>query len=563
MAKRRFARSSVRSLGVGISLRPSRLNRYREIAGLLLKYGGSEAVRRAGLEDAVDETSPRRPEVMAKAGSLAEDLERLGPTFVKLGQVLSTRHDLLPPEYVDALSRLQDRVAPFAFEDVERILVEELDLRPSKAFRSIEREPLASASLGQVHRAVMPDGRLVAVKVQRPGIRERVDSDLDALDDIADFLDRHTSIGGAYSFSDTMREFRKTLYRELDYRQEAANLTRLAENVEEFTRIVVPAPVMGYTARRVLTMDYVRGRKITKLSPLTRTELDATALADELFAAYLKQILVDGFFHADPHPGNVFMTDDGRIALLDVGMTGALTPTLRDQLLRLLLAIAEGRSEDALTILGKVGRPEAGYDEHAVGAAVADFVGEYQGRNLREIQLGRRLMDVARISGEAGLRLPPEMALLARALINLDQVGRILDPTFDPNEAIRRHAADILQRRLVSSATPGSVFANVLEARDFLVNAPGQLNRILQHIADNEVELHVHAFDEDRLLNGLHKIANRITLGLVLSALIVGAALLMRVPTPFTILGYPGIAMTFFTLAAVGGLALVVAIMRD
>jgi hypothetical protein len=148
-------------------------------------------------------------------------------------------------------------------------------------------------------------------------------------------------------------------------------------------------------------------------------------------------------------------------------------------------------------------------------------------------------------------------------LINLDQVGRILDPTFDPNEAIRRHAADILQRRLVSSATPGSVFANVLEARDFLVNAPGQLNRILQHIADNEVELHVHAFDEDRLLNGLHKIANRITLGLVLSALIVGAALLMRVPTPFTILGYPGIAMTFFTLAAVGGLALVVAIMRD
>ena len=554
---------AVRLRGVGISLRPSRLKRYREIAALLMKYGGSDVVRRAGLEDAVNGSTAQAPRQDERAEALADDLERMGPTFIKLGQVLSTRHDLLPPEYVEALSRLQDKVAPFPYEETERILDEDLKIRPSKAFRSFEREPLASASLGQVYRAVMPDGRNVAVKVQRPGIRERVDEDLDALDDIAQFLDDHTNVGGAYSFVETMQEFRKTLYRELDYRKEARNLVTLGENLAEYEHIVVPQPVMDYTTARVLTMDYVRGRKVTKLGPLRRLELDGRTLAEELFSAYLKQILADGFFHADPHPGNVFLTDDGNIALLDLGMTGTLAPSLQEQLLRLLLAISEARSDDAVALLAKIGEAPAEYDQRALRTTVSEFVEEYRGANLKQIQLGARLMDVARAAGQSGLRLPPEMALLARALINLDQVGRILDPTFDPNEAIRENAADILQRRLASSATPGSLFTNILEMKDFLVNVPGQLNRILEHVANNSVEVKVHAFDEDRLMSGIHKVANRITVGLVLSALIVGAALLMRVPTQFTVLGYPGIAMTFFVVAAIGGLALVVSILRD
>jgi predicted unusual protein kinase regulating ubiquinone biosynthesis (AarF/ABC1/UbiB family) len=292
-------------------------------------------------------------------------------------------------------------------------------------------------------------------------------------------------------------------------------------------------------------------------------ELDGRELAEQLFAAYLKQILSDGFFHADPHPGNVFLTDDGRIALLDLGMTGTLTPQMQEQLLRLLLAIAEGRSDDAVTILAKLGDVEHGFDRRSVSEAVADFVAEYRGRSLEEVRLGSRLMDVARVCGSSGLRLPREMTLLARALFNLDLVGRILDPTFDPNESIRANAADILQERLRSSASPGNVVANVLEAKDFLVNVPGQLNRILENVAANDLRVRVHAIDEERLLSGIHKVANRITVGLVLSALIVGAALLMRVPTPFTLLGYPGIAMLFFITAAVGGLALVVSILRD
>lgn len=552
---------------MGISLRPANLKRYKDIANLLLKYGGSDVLRSAGLEEAVDGRAPRDPTLEKKAegkgGALAADLERLGPTFIKLGQLLSTRNDLLPSEYTDALARLQDRVAPFPFDQVEAIIKEELGIRISKAFRELDPEPLASASLGQVHRAVLHDGRNVAVKVQRPDVRQRIAEDLDALEDIADFLDQHTKAGRTYAFRETLDEFRKTLYRELDYRQEADNLVTLSENLAEFEDIIVPRPVLGYTTGRVLTMEFIRGTKITRLSPLRRMELDGRALADELFAAYLKQILADGFFHADPHPGNVFLTDDHKIALLDLGMTGTLTPNLQEQLLRLLLAIAEGRSDDAVRILVKIGTVGDDYDERKVTQAVADFVGEYRGRTLQQIQLGRRLMEVARIAGQADLRLPPELSLLARALINLDQVGRILDPTFDPNAAIEKNAADIMQRRLLSSATPGRLFSNVLEAKDFLVNVPSQLNRILENLAANQLELKVRAFDEDRLMASIHKVANRITVGLVLSALIVGAALLMRVSTPFTILGYPGIAMIFFTAAAVGGVALVVSILRD
>ena len=548
---------------MGISLKPSRLKRYGEIAGLLLKYGGDDAVRHAGLEDALPSGDGQDRHARARAESLADDLERLGPTFVKLGQVLSTRHDLLPAEYTEALARLQDRVEPFPMEQVEVIVREELGLRVSKAFAEFDPKPIASASLGQVHRAVMRDGRVVAVKVQRPNIRRRIDGDLDALEDIASFLDQHTDAGRAYSFTDTLDEFRKSLYRELDYRLEGSNLVTIGHNLEEFERIVIPQPITDYTTQRVLTMDFIHGRKITALSPLTRLELDGAALADELFRAYLKQILIDGFFHADPHPGNVFLTDDRRLALIDLGMTATLTPSLQEDLLRLVLAIAEGRTDDAVEVVVKIGRRLPRYDEQKLTSRLSDLITEYSSQNIGQVQIGRRLMEVGGLSVEAGIRLPSEMTMLGRALINLDHVGRTLDPTFDPNAAIRTNAADLMQRRLMKSATPGSVFASMLEAKDFAVKVPGQVNRILEHLAGGQLQLKVNAFDEDRLMSGIHKVANRITAGLVLSALIIGAALLMRVQTSFTILGYPGIAMVFFTMAAIGGFGLVIAILRD
>ncbi|HEV2707021.1 MAG TPA: AarF/UbiB family protein, partial [Pyrinomonadaceae bacterium] len=250
---------------MGISLKTEHLKRYKDIAWLFMKYGRGDLVKHAGLEEAIEGTETLNPEVPAKAEELANDLERMGPTFIKLAQLLSTRSDLLPMPYLEALSRLQDSVEPFSFGEVEEIVASELGVRISKAFSEFVAVPLAAASLGQVHRATMRDGRPVVVKVQRPHIREQIVKDLEAMQEIAEFLDRHTEIGRRYEFQPMLDEFRKSLLRELDYRQEARNLVTFAENLREFENIIVPQPVDDYTTSRVLTMDYVRGRKITDL----------------------------------------------------------------------------------------------------------------------------------------------------------------------------------------------------------------------------------------------------------------------------------------------------------
>ncbi|HLB85933.1 MAG TPA: AarF/ABC1/UbiB kinase family protein, partial [Steroidobacteraceae bacterium] len=334
---------------MSLSLHPERLKRYKDVARLLFKYGRSDLVRRAGLDEALaGETLT--PEADAKPEELATDLERLGPAFIKLGQLLSTRADLLPSPYLDALGRLQDRIEPFSFAEVERVIHEDLGVRISKAFAAFDAEPMAAASLGQVHRAALRDGRRVAVKVQRPNIRDGLAADLATMEDIAGFLDQHTTAGQQFEFVQMVAEFRRTLAQELDYQREAHNLVRIAANLSSFRRIVVPAPVEDYTSARVLTMEFIQGQKITTITPLLRQDFDAIGLARELFRAYLHQIIVDGFFHADPHPGNVLLTEDRRIALIDLGMVSRLSPSRQDQLLKLLLAVSETNGDRAAAL---------------------------------------------------------------------------------------------------------------------------------------------------------------------------------------------------------------------
>ncbi len=547
---------------MGISIKPEHLKRYRDIALLIARYGRPGLVKEAGLEAAgVDVT--RNGHAEADAESLAADLEKLGPTFIKLGQVLSTRYDLLPAVYVDALARLQDHVAPFPFEEVERTVNSELGIRMSKAFSEFDRRPLAAASLGQVHRARLRDGRRVAVKVQRPHIRETIADDLDALDQIASWLDEHTDFGRERRLKGMLDEFRKSVMRELDYRREAQNLITLRTNLESFELILVPRPVDDFTTGRVLTMDYVDGTKITTLSPVVRLELPAAEMADELFKAYLKQILVDGFFHADPHPGNVFVTRDHRLALLDLGMVAFIPPQMQSALTQLVLAISEGRSDDVAGYALEVSQRTAAFDEHGFARAVTDLVALEQNPALGNIEVGKIVLAVLNASGRYGVMLPPELGMLGRALLNLDQVGKVLDPDFDPNRAVREHAAEIIRQRLMQSVSPGRLFQNVIEVKDFAERLPGRVNRILESLASNELQIRVVAFDEDKLLSGFHKIANRITIGIVIAALVIGAAMLMRVSTRFQILGYPGVAMICFFLAAMGGLLLMLQILRD
>ena len=544
-----------------LSLKPTHLKRYKDIAVLLVKYGSGDLARRLDLEgDLPAATEGAEPPATAKAEELARDLERLGPTFVKVGQLLSTRADLLPVAYLEALARLQDDVEPFSFAEVERIVSEELGVRISKAFADFEATPLAAASLGQVHRATLRDGRTVAVKVQRPGIREQIVEDLESFAEIAGVLDRHSEAGKLYQFERMVEEFRKSLLRELDYRQEAQNLLALRENLSEFPRIVVPGPVEDYTTSRVLTMEFVFGSKITALSPLSRMEFDGAALADELHSAYLKQILIDGFFHADPHPGNVFLTDDKRLALLDLGMVGRISPSMQEDLLKLLLAISDGRGDEAADRAAEIGEKLDTFDEAEFRRQVSELVGLYQNATVEHIQIGKVVMEVSRVAGTSGIRLPPELTMLGKTLLHLDEIGRALDPEFDPNASVRRNAAELLQKRMRKSASPSNLYASLLEAKDFFEKLPGRVNKVLDILSNNELRLNVDAIDERLLIDGLHKIANRIALGLVLAALIVGAAVLMQVPTRFQLFGYPGLAILLFLAAALGGVALVVSI---
>jgi predicted unusual protein kinase regulating ubiquinone biosynthesis (AarF/ABC1/UbiB family) len=546
---------------MAISLNPKHLNRYRQIAWLFVKYGRSDLVKQSGLEETLDAEQKATPKEEAKASELADDLEKLGPTFVKLGQLLSTRVEMMPQAYLEALARLQDKVEPFSFGEVEQIVTSELGVRLSKAFSEFDNEPMAAASLGQVHKARLRNGRQVAVKVQRPGIRDRMIEDLEALEEIAEFMDGHTEIGKRYEFTEMLDQFRKSLLRELDYRQEAGNLTTLRDQLQEFESIVVPEPISDYSTSRVLTMEYIHGKKVTDLSPLGRMEFDGNALAEEVFRAYLEQILVNGFFHADPHPGNVFLTDDYRIALIDLGMVGRIMPGLQEQLLQLLLAIAEGRGDDAADIAMKIGDKKDNFDEVQFRRAISEIVMKQQGANVENMQVGRLVLEVTQASGENNIRVPSELTMLGKTLMNLDQVGRTIAPEFDPNASIRRNAAQIMQQRLVKSLSPGNLFSGVLELKDLLQRLPTRINKILDAIADNKLKVEVDAIDEKTLILGFQKVANRITTGLIIAALIVGAALLMRVDTTFRIWGYPGLAIIFFLAAAGSGVVLLVNIL--
>jgi predicted unusual protein kinase regulating ubiquinone biosynthesis (AarF/ABC1/UbiB family) len=525
-----------------------------------MKYGRSDLVKQAGLEDQLELDEHALAETAPKAEELASDLEKLGPTFIKLGQLLSTRADLLPTPYLEALSRLQDRIEPFPYEEVDRIVSGELGVRISKAFTDFDPEPLAAASLAQVHLAHMRDGRAVVVKVQRPNIREQIVEDLEALAGIAEFLDAHTDLGKRYDFGNMLQGLRSSLLREMDFKLEANNLITFRENLREFDRIVIPDPVEAFCTSRILTMEYIPGKKITELSPLRLMEIDGPGLARELFRAYLKQILLDGFLHADPHPGNVFLTDDDQIALLDLGMVARLLPGFRDNVLRLLLAISEGKGEEAAEVTIRMGEPKPRFEKAEFTKRIAELVAEHADASLSRLNSGQVVLEITKISADCWFRLPSEFTMVAKALLNLDRVVFTLDPSFEPSTIIRQRAMEILQRNLMQSLSPMNLVGEIVELKEFVEKLPGRVNKILDTIGNNEFKIDVDAIDEKIVLEGLQKVANRISLGLVLAALIVGAAMLMRIETTFKILGYPGFAMIFFLLAAIAGVGLVVTI---
>jgi ubiquinone biosynthesis protein len=541
-------------IGDDDGMTPGSSSRYADLVRLLLRYGRSDLVAGAQTDDfTIGEETAGGDGDVEKAQRFARDLEAMGPTYVKLGQLLSTRFDLLPPAYTEALTRLQDTVRPFPFETVREIVESELGARIKDLFTEFDEQPLAAASLGQVHTAVTRTGRDVVVKVQRPDVREAVRGDMQVLENLASSADRRTSVGRQYGLAQLLGQFRRSLVGELDYRREAKSLRRFIELTEDYDRLVVPEPIEQLSTSRVLTMERIEGRKVTELGPLALMELDARPIVEQLFGCYLHMILDVGVLHADPHPGNLLVTDDGRLALLDLGMVATVPARTQGDVVKLLLAISDGDGEEAARILADMGRAIDDYDAAAFRHDVTHLVSEAVGSGP-DLEAGTVLVELSRVSGAHGLRPPAEMAMIGKALLNLDQTTSHLDPDFAPARAIRDNVTEIFAMSL--KATPGGVLAAAIEAKEFTAQLPRRANRILDALAQGELTLHVEAIDESRLHTVLQRVANRLTLGLIIAATIIGAAMMMSVETESQVLGFPTIAMVFFTFAVVAGAAL-------
>lgn len=569
-------------------LSPKHLPRLVATIRLFTNYGLRDFANRQGLltlEGAsLDEDGVVRGDLAAKASAFRDRLIELGPAYIKLGQILSTRPDLLPRPYIDELEHLQDEVPPMPFEQVELMIEAELHSRISKLFASFDEEPLGSASLGQVHAAELRDGRSVVVKVQRPNLREQLAEDIEFFRELASFLSEHTSAGSRIDLIGVVQQVERALVDELDYRTEARNAAAFRKSLATFPHILIPRVIDAYTTHKVLTTERIRGVKIDSIPPIVRIEYDFSDLAEEFARAYLHQITDSGHFHADPHPGNLFVVlpgrdnpktpaeavaddrrlvvrpgataltqseneakaaalapaprEDPKLALIDFGMTAHLTGTMRDHVVRLLLAIAENSGDAAAETLMEMGGIPEQFDRSAYVREVAAIIAKQADQTVEETPTGVLLYEIITIAYRAGLKLPAELTLLAKALFSLDAVTRSLDPNFNPTHAIREYTAEIANQRARRDLSPHRLFQMAAETSDLLRALPHRLDVFTQKLVSDDFAVRVDTPQLGSLLLGLEKVANRIFTGLVLGGLLVASGLLMAYQRSLGMIGF-------------------------
>ena len=579
-------------------LSPKHLPRLAAIVGLFTNYGLRDFAKRQGLLNLVgaSDTDGEAPgDIKAKAKAFRERLVELGPAYIKLGQVLSTRPDLLPVPYIKELEHLQDNVPPMDFEQVEKSIEEELGARISKLFESFEQEPLGSASLGQVHAALLRDGRSVVVKVQRPNMRVQLADEIEFFRELATFLADHTAAGSRIDLVGVVQQLERALVDELDYRTEARNMATFRKALATFPHILIPRVIDAYTTHKILTSERIKGVKIDSIPPITRIEYEFGGLAEEFAKAYLHQITDSGHFHADPHPGNVFVVlpgrdnprtpgelllddrrqvvrpgatalvesenearaaavdvalpDDPKVGLIDFGMTAHLTGTARDHVVRLLLAMAENNGNAASETLIEMGEVRDDFDRPGYIRDVSALIAQHADQTVEDTPAGLMLYEMITIAYRKGLKLPAELTLLAKALFNLDAVTRSLDPNFNPTESIREYTSEIANKRAKRDLSPRRLFQLAAETSDLVRALPHRLDVFTQKLVADDFAVRVDTPQLGSLLLGLEKVANRIFTGLVLGGLLVASGLLMAYQRPLGIAG--------FLIAAIIGLWMV------
>jgi ubiquinone biosynthesis protein len=551
-------------------LKPRNIGAYRDLFLLFTRYGRKDFRLSLSSEDFLapePETTAIEPDVKARAEAFAKALKEMGPTYVKFGQLLSTRPDVVPQEYIMALESLQDDLEPFSFADVERIVEDELGVRISKAFETFESTPLAAASLGQVHRATLRDGREVVVKVQRPDVSEQVHRDLELFTEIAQELEKHSDIGRKMNLAGAVEQAKLVMYSELNYLQEARNAATLRENLASFPQIYIPPVVEDYTSSRVLTTELVRGRKVSKLTPLSLIEGNYAELAGVITRAYLKQICVDGVWHSDPHPGNVFIrdTDEGsQIVLLDFGMVSRISQEFQDEVIKLLMAISSNRGGEVAEACVRMCEVQERFDPVKFTREISTLVAAVHDASARDINTGQLIFKVINIANSNDLKAPAELTMLAKTMLHLDAITKALDPEYDPQHVIRDYAEQLIAQKLAQKFHPRNFYPALLDLNQLILDLPHRTREIIDLTAAGRLTFGIKLTQAEEFLRGIHKIANRITIGVVIAALLISSSLIMRVESRFSIFGHPGLAVIGYVLASAAAFYLIVStILQD
>ncbi len=495
------------------------------------------------------------PEVLRKSTAIRfrELLADLGPTFIKMGQVLSTRADLLPKAYIDELGRLQDSAPPIPLEAVRAQIQRALGVPWDEAFAAIDEQPLASASIAQVHRGRTRTGDDVAIKVQRPDIRSRIDTDLDLLYYLAKALEAVVEEVGVYTPSGIVEEFDRAIHEELDFENEARNLRAFAEANRERPYLVVPKVYDDLSGRTVLTMQFVEGTKITEIGD---AQYDRKELAKLVVQEAFHQLFEDGLFHADPHPGNLVVLPDKRIALLDFGLIGRLTPAMQQTLVMLTLAVALGDPDTVARILYRVGIPDTRTNLGAFRSDIEAVLKRYMGRRLEEIDAGSLLRDLLDLAVRYRIRIPREYALLSRASVATEGIIRQLDPKMDIAATVLPYVREILFGRLSPGSLQGGLMRGVLRLQELAQDVPAQLSQILMDLEGGKFLVNVQSRQLDELTDAVRRLAVVGLAGMLGAALVVGAFFsLSRQPWSFhgvPILGVVAVALAAMLFGAVG-----------
>lgn len=545
------------------------LNRLRQIVNILIKYGFDYIVKQLGLINLIskgEKILKLKPSKIAQLplpvrARLA--LEELGPTFVKLGQILSTRPDLIPPDYIEELQKLQDKVPPFAYDQVEQIIKRELGADISKIFKSFEQKAFAAASLGQVHQAILEDGDKAVVKVQRPDIEKTIETDLDILFHLARLTEKHIPASRLYDPVGIVEEFDKAIRLELDYGTEGRNAERFRKNFEDDETIYTPKIYWEFSSKRILTMELIQGIKINSIEELDKTGYDRKKIAENCAKAFMKQILIDGFFHADPHPGNMLVMTGEIIGFMDFGMMGRLDEEIKEKGVDLFIAILERKHDKIINEMLNLGITSQEIDTRSLKIDIKEMLDQYYNKPLKEIKLGELINQLVNIAIKYHIRIPAEFALLGKSLLTIEGIGLELDPDFNLAEIAKPYAKDVILERKSPQRLILKLLNDLAELYNLIILIPRQLSKTLKKMEEGVFKLEFQHRGLENLISALDRSTNRLSYSLILAAIIIGSSLIMQTDKGPYFMGFPVIGVLGFLISGVLGLGLVIMILRS